>query len=179
MYVMNTSDRWFVQHYQRRVVLGLYAVGAKFALIAALAIQPPFVRLAGPIAMDAMHSEDGPETYRSIARLFMGIGVAAVVYLTFLAPWLVAWFTAPAYHSAWPIVGVLAWQLLFYGFDPVASAGIWKAEKTSYSLYLMMGAAKLESRSELAVRAGAWRNGRCLGNRTVVLGLDRCGVGAQ
>ncbi len=142
MYVMNTSDRWFVQHYHGEVALGLYAVGAKFALIAALAIET-FRKAWWPIAMDAMHSEDGPETYRSIARLFMGIGVAAVVYLTFLAPWLVAWFTAPAYHSAWPIVGVLAWQSLFYGFYLVASAGIWKAEKTSYSLYLMMGAASL------------------------------------
>lgn len=142
MYVMNTSDRWFVQHYQGEAALGLYAVGAKFALIVALAIET-FRKAWWPIAMDAMHSEDGPQTYRSIARLYMGVGVAAVVYLAFLAPWLVGWFTAPAFHAAWPIVGVLAWQSLFYGFYLVASAGIWKAEKTRYSLYLMVLAALL------------------------------------
>jgi O-antigen/teichoic acid export membrane protein len=75
--------------------------------------------------------------------MFMGAGVAAVVYLSFLSPWLVSWFTAPAFHEAWTIVGVLSWQSLFYGFYLVASAGIWKAERTSYSMLLMVGAAVL------------------------------------
>ena len=142
MYLMSTSDRWFVQHYHGEAALGVYAVGAKFALVMALAIET-FRKAWWPIAMDAMHSADGPETFRSIARMFMGGGVAAVVYLAFLSPWLVEWLTAPAFHAAWPVVGVLAWQSLFYGFYLIASAGLWKTEKTSYSMYLMGAAALL------------------------------------
>jgi O-antigen/teichoic acid export membrane protein len=142
MYVMSTSDRWFIQHYHGETMLGIYAVGAKFALIMALAIEI-FRKAWWPVAMDAMHSEDGPETYRAIAQLFMGAGVAAVVYLAFLSPWLVKWLTTPAYQDAWHIVSVLAWQSLLYGFYLVASAGIWKTEKTRYSMYLMGGAAVL------------------------------------
>jgi O-antigen/teichoic acid export membrane protein len=52
-------------------------------------------------------------------------------------------FSAPAFHAAWPIVGVLAWQSLFYGFYLVASAGIWKAERTTLSMFIMLGAALL------------------------------------
>ena len=140
MYVMSSSDRWFIQHFHGATTLGIYAVGAKFALIMALAIET-FRKAWWPIAMDAMHSEDGPETFRAIARMFMGGGVAAVVYLSFISPWLVGWMVAPAFRAAWPIVGVLAWQSLFYGFYLVASAGIWKAEKTRYSMYLMAAAA--------------------------------------
>ena len=142
MYVMNTSDRWFIQHYHGEAALGIYAVGAKFALLMALAIET-FRKAWWPIAMDAMHSDDGPATFRAIARLFMGVGVAAVVYLAFLAPWLVRWFSAPAFHDAWTVVGVLGWQSLFYGFYLVASAGIWKAERTAYSMFIMVGAAAL------------------------------------
>jgi O-antigen/teichoic acid export membrane protein len=142
MYFMNTSDRWFVQHYHGEAALGVYAVGAKFALIMALAIET-FRKAWWPIAMDAMHSPDGPETYRAIARMFMGAGVAAVVYLAFLSPWLVDWLTAPAYHGAWPVVGVLAWQSLFYGFYLVASAGLWKAERTRDAMLLTAAAALL------------------------------------
>jgi O-antigen/teichoic acid export membrane protein len=58
-----------------------------------------------------------------------------------LSPWLVRWLTAPAFHDAWPLVGILAWQALFYGLFLIASAGIWKAEKTYLNLYLMSGAA--------------------------------------
>ncbi len=140
MYVISASDRWFIQHYQGEVELGIYAVGAKFALLAALGIET-FRKAWWPIAMDAMHSPDGPEVFRTIARMFMGVGVAAVIYLTFLSRWLVEWLAGPDFHKAWPIVGVLAWQSLFYGFYMVASPGIWKTEKTHYSMKLMMGAA--------------------------------------
>ena len=140
MYVMNTTDRWFVQHYHGAAALGIYSVGAKFALIMALAIEI-FRKAWWPIAMDAMHSEDGADTFRTIARMFMGLGVAAIIYLSFLSPWLVQWMAGPAFESAWVIVGVLAWQSLFYGFYLVASAGLWKQKKTYYSTYLMAGAA--------------------------------------
>jgi O-antigen/teichoic acid export membrane protein len=144
MYVMNTADRWFIQHYHGEAALGVYAVGAKFALVMALAIET-FRKAWWPIAMDAMHSDDGPETFRMIARLFMGVGVAAVVYLAFVSPWLVRWFTTPDFYAGWAVVGVLAWQSLFYGFYLVASAGIWKAEKTPMAMVLMVAAALLNA----------------------------------
>jgi O-antigen/teichoic acid export membrane protein len=142
MYLMNSADRWFIQHYHGESALGVYAIGARFALVLTLTIET-FRKAWWPIAMDAMHSDDGPETYREIARLFMGVGVAAVVYLSFLSPWLVRWLTAPAYHDGWRFVGVLAWQSLFYGFYLVASAGFWKAERTGLAMLVMMAAALL------------------------------------
>lgn len=135
-YAMSTADRWFVQYYHGAEALGLYAVGAKFSMLMALGIET-FRKAWWPMAMDAMHSVDGPQTFRMIARLFMGLGVAGVVYLTFLSPWLVKWTTGPEFHGAYPMVGVLAWQSLFYGFFLVGSAGIWKAEKTYITVILM------------------------------------------
>ena len=140
MYVITASDRLFIQHYQGEAELGIYALGAKFALLAALGIET-FRKAWWPIAMDAMQSPDGPEVFRLIARIFMGVGVAAVVYLTFISRWLVEWLAGPDFIDAWPLVGVLAWQSLFYGFYMVASPGIWKTEKTHYSMILMIGAA--------------------------------------
>jgi O-antigen/teichoic acid export membrane protein len=138
-YAMSTADRWFIQYYHGAEALGLFAVGAKFALIMALVIET-FRKAWWPMAMDAMHSDDGPETFRMIARLFMGVGVAAVVYLTFLSSWLLQWMTGEAFHQAHSLVGVLAWQSLFYGFFLVGSAGLWKAEKTYITTFLMGGA---------------------------------------
>jgi O-antigen/teichoic acid export membrane protein len=132
MYVMTTADRWFIQHYHGEQELGLFAVGAKFALLLAFVVET-FRKAWWPIAMDAMHSNDGPETYRMIAQGFMGIGVSGAVYLAFLSPWLLKIMTVGAYSQAYPIVGILAWQSIFYGFYLIAAAGIWKAEKTKYS----------------------------------------------
>ena len=140
MYFMTTADRWFVQYYHGEEALGLFAVGAKFSLLLALAVET-FRKAWWPIAMDSMHSDDGRETFRMIARLYMGIACAGVVGLTMLSPWLVRWLAAPEFYDAWRIVGILAWQAVFYGFFLIASAGIWKAERTHLNLYLMGGAA--------------------------------------
>lgn len=140
IYFMSTADRWFIQYYHGPEELGLFSVGAKFSMLMALAVDT-FRKAWWPVAMDAMNSNDGPETFRMIARLYMGLGSAMVVTFTLLSPWLVQWLTAPAYHDAWPIAALLAWQALFYGFFLIASAGIWKAEKTYFNLYLMGAAA--------------------------------------
>jgi O-antigen/teichoic acid export membrane protein len=140
MYLMSTADRWFVRFYHGDEALGLYAVAAKFALLLAVGTET-FRKAWWPIAMDSMHSGDGPHTFRTIARLYLGVVCAGIVALTFTSPWLVEWLTAPAFRDAWPIVGVLAWQGLLYGFFLIASVGIWKTEKTYLNLYLMGGAA--------------------------------------
>ena len=140
IYFMSTADRWFVQYYHGSEALGSFAVGAKFALLLSLAVET-FRKAWWPIAMDAMHSDDGPGTFRMITRFYLGLASAGLVGLTVLSPWLVKWLTAPAFHDAWPIVGILGWQAVFYGFFLIVSAGIWKAEKTYLNLYLMSLAA--------------------------------------
>ena len=142
MYVMSTADRWFVQYYYDVGELGIYAVGAKFALIMALAIEM-FRKAWWPIAMEAINSKNGPETIRLISRIFVGFGLAGVIYVTYLSPWLVKWFTASNYHDAYKIVGILAWQSLFYGFYLFATLGIWKREKTKYIPIIMVVSAIL------------------------------------
>lgn len=140
MYFMSTADRWFIQHYHGEEAVGLFAVGAKFSLFVALAVQV-FRQAWWPIAMDSIYEVDGPQTFRTIARLFLGLGVASIVALTALSPWLVHWVTGPEFHDAWRIIGILSWQALFYGLYLVVSVGIWKTEKTHLNLYLMSGSA--------------------------------------
>ena len=136
MYIMNTSDRWFITTFSGPAELGLYAVGAKFAMMIALAVQT--FRLSWlPVALDAMHSEDGKSLFRAIGRLYMGLGISGVVILTAISPLLVDWLAAPDYFQSYHMVGVLAWYSIFYGFYVIGSGGIWKAEKTAWSPFLM------------------------------------------
>ena len=142
MYVLNTSDRWFISHYHGQDELGLYAVGANFAMFMTLAVTI-FRQAWWPVALEAMHSAEGPTLFQVIARVYMGSGTAGVVLLTACSPWLVRWFTGPAFHAAYPIVGILAWHALFYGLYLIIVAGIWKMEKTIFAPVLMGIAALL------------------------------------
>lgn len=140
LYVINTADRWFIQHYHGSSQLGIYSIGAKFAIFITLAVET-FRKAWAPIAMDSMHSGDGVETFRMIARLYVGICCSGVVVLTIISPWLVQTFTTRVeYHVGWPLVGVLAWQPICYGFYLIAAGGIWKSEKTHLGTIPMIGA---------------------------------------
>lgn len=141
-YFMSAADRWFIQFFHGAETLGIYAIGAKFAMLMSVAVDT-FRKAWWPIAMDAMHSDDALETFRMIARLYLGLACAAAVGLALLSPFLVPWLTGPEFHDAWPIVSVLAWQSVFYGFFLIASAGIWKTEKTYLNLLLMVGASAI------------------------------------
>ena len=139
MYLMNSSDRWFIQHYHGSDALGLFAVGAKFALLSTLAIET-FRKAWWPLAMDSMHSEGGEKTFILISDWYIKIGCFLMIVLTFLSPWLVKFLTGPDFHESWPIVGILCWKGLLYGYYMICSAGIWKAEKTYLNLYISLAA---------------------------------------
>lgn len=138
-YFMSTMDRWFLQYYHGPEILGIYAIGAKFAMLIALIVET-FRQAWWPIAMDSIHSNDGPKTLRMISRLYIGIGVSSIIILALISKELVIVFTTKAYYSSWPIVSILAWQSFFYGFYMIGSIGIWKSEKTIYTMFLMIAA---------------------------------------
>lgn len=137
MYFMNTSDRWFIQYFHGQDALGIFAVGAKFAMLASLAVET-FRKAWWPVAMDSMHSDDGEKTFILISNWYVSIGCIIMLILTFMSPWLVKIFSGPEFHGSWPIVGLLTWKGLLYGFFMICSAGIWKSEKTYLNLYISL-----------------------------------------
>lgn len=141
-YFMSSADRWFIKFYNGDESLGIFSIGAKFSMLVVLVFET-FRKAWWPIAMDAMHSDDGPETFRVISRIYVSIALSAVIILTYVSPSLVKLLTSSEYHSAWPIVGILSLQAFFYAFFLIACAGIWKTEKTHLNFYLMAGAALL------------------------------------
>lgn len=134
MYVMNTSDRWFIQHYHGEEALGLFAVGAKFAMISSLAIET-FRKAWWPLAMESMQSGSGEKFFRTISVIYVCIGSLLMVTLSFLSPWIVEYLAGPKFYDSWPIVGLLCWKSFLYGYFMICSAGIWKSEKTYLNLY--------------------------------------------
>jgi O-antigen/teichoic acid export membrane protein len=135
MYFMNTSDKWFIQHYHGEDALGLFAVGAKFAMLSSLAIET-FRKAWWPLAMDSMHTDSGENFFKLISNLYVCIGSLGMLALTFISPWLVKMLSGPNFHDSWPIVGLLSWKGMLYGYFMICSAGIWKAEKTYLNLHI-------------------------------------------
>ncbi|MBF0552804.1 MAG: oligosaccharide flippase family protein, partial [Deltaproteobacteria bacterium] len=140
LYLLHTADRWFVGHYNGPAQLGLYAVGAKFALVVSLVVTT-FRQAWWPVAMEAMHHPEEAELFKIVARFYLGMGAAAVVMPTALSPKLMWWLAAPEYFASYPLVVVLSWSPVFYGFYLITGLGIWKAAKTAWSPLILAMAA--------------------------------------
>lgn len=136
MYILNTADRWFISHINGPETLGLYAVGAKFAMLMTIAVTT-FRTAWWPVVMDSIQSIDGPALLRTMSNLYLGLGCAGIILLTTLSPFLVRILTPIPFHAAYPVVGILAWQSIFYGFNLIVTVGIWKKEKTIWISILM------------------------------------------
>lgn len=141
-YFLSTMDRWFIQQYQGAFALGQFAVAAKIAMIVAVLVDV-FRKAWWPIAMDAMQSEDGPETFRQIATVYNGLGIAFLILFALGAEFLASYLVASAFSEVVPLTRILIWPALFYGFYLIGSAGIWKMERTYLSIYFVGGAVLL------------------------------------
>ena len=142
MWIITSTDRLFINFYYSTNIVGIYAVAAKFALFIGFSME--IFRLAWmPISLDVMHAPEGPDVFRAISRFYVGVGMAGIIVLTALSPKLLQWFTVPAFYPAYPIVGVLAFSAIFFGFYLISSAGVWKAEKTWWVTVALMVAAVL------------------------------------
>ena len=140
-YFLTASDRWFINYYLSPYELGLYALGAKFALVIAFLIQS-FGRAFMPFSMDLINNNDKAEADKSLAlifRYFSGLGYALIILLTGVAPFMVRLLAPAEYAQAYPIIGILSLSGLFFGYTYFSSLGCWKAEKTYlYSVSVLM-----------------------------------------
>jgi O-antigen/teichoic acid export membrane protein len=140
-YILDTSDRWILGFLHGGMVIGIYAVGAKVALAMGLVVEL-FRKAWQPLAMKSLQEKENHELYSFMARLYFGVGIAAVIILTAFSPTLIKWVTLSAYHEAYQVVGLLAWKQLFYGFFVVSALAIYKKEKTKL-IALTMGSSAI------------------------------------
>ena len=133
IWIMQASDRWFVMKMLSSYELGIYAVGAKFAMLIALAVEV-FRKAWWPIAMDMLHKPQGSEFIRKISFWYILLGSVATVILALIAPYLVKYLVDEKYYESYKIIGVLGWSGVFYGFYLISELGIFKSKKTYYSI---------------------------------------------
>lgn len=122
-WVLSSSDRWVLGHFEGPASVGIYSVGYSVAVM-------------GMMANDVVLSVWTPETVREyardpeLARVSLG-GVAQSIIAAFACIYLavaaaggdaIRLLTAPAFHGAAAIVPFVAAAVLFYGLYHVAAS---------------------------------------------------------
>jgi O-antigen/teichoic acid export membrane protein len=137
IYLIYNLDRWLVSHFLGSEALGVYAVGARCAVVVVGAVST--FRLAWwPFAMEAIGQSDGAAKVGLVSAVYVTVAIAGVIILAGLAPWIVRLLAARPFAAATPLVSILSLGSVAYGFLMVGSMGLWRAGRTMLNLPIML-----------------------------------------
>jgi len=195
VFVLNFSDRFFLQHLRSLDVVGIYAVGYKFAyMMNYLLVQPFYVMWQS--RMFAVHGLPNHEkVFSRIFVLYSLVLVYAGLALSMLSPEIVRLMVGPNFAASQPVVPVVVLAYVFWGIGFYVQLGMFLANRTNLvglvgaaaagvnlvlnylliSYWGMMGAAWATLLSFLVLAVGSyWCSQRVFPLR---LGVARVGLG--
>ena len=121
-WIVNLSDRYFLQFYTTTSEVGLYQVGSSLAAFLAL-LTGAFQQAWGPFAMSIHKREDAKKVYANVLLAYAVITSIAATTLALLAPEAITLLATEKYLEASSVVGVLAFGYVAIGLYYIAAIG--------------------------------------------------------
>lgn len=130
LFVLNFSDRYFLQHLRSLDVVGVYAVGYKFGfMMNYLFVQPFFVMWQ--TRMYAIHTN--PD-HRKIFRQFFAIFSLGLFFaglgMSLFSPEVIRLMVEPRFAAGQEVVPVVVLSYVFYGLGYYAQLGMLLTDRT-------------------------------------------------
>lgn len=113
-WLLNYTDRIFINEYLDSAQLGIYGTGAKFSSVVTLIITG-FSMAIGPILYEKHHLESSRAELARIAKLYFSLGTFGVLIISVFSYETLVVFTNEQYYGAAVIMPVLYMSVLFSG----------------------------------------------------------------
>lgn len=142
VWVLGSTDRYFLAHYKGLDINGIYAVGSKLASF--MGMVAGALQLAwGPFAMDIQYEKKAKSIYAKVFLLFSIVNVLAVFGISMFAIDLLKVFTQPDYYSAKAVVPFLCFSTVLSSAYFIVAVGISVTKKLQHTVWITVSAAVL------------------------------------
>jgi len=122
IWVVNFSDRYFVQIYTSTNEVGLYQVGSSLAAFVAL-ITGAFQLAWGPFAMSIHKRPEAKQVYANVFLAYLWLGSLICTALTLFAPQAISILATEQYIGAATVVSFLSFSYVMVGLTYIAGVG--------------------------------------------------------
>ncbi len=130
MFVLNFSDRFFLREFRSLDVVGVYAVGYKFAYMLNFLVIQPFAMM-WQARMFVIHREPGhQQIFRQMFVLYSLVLIVSGLGLALFGPALVPLVVDPRYLGAASIIPVVTLAYVFLGMGFFLQLGMFLASRT-------------------------------------------------
>ncbi len=129
-WVLQLSDRYLLSRFGSLSQTASYAVAYSLGGILSVVILSPFI-LAWPSAMFTIAKrDDAAQIFRLVFRWFSIVLLLAAFAFSLVSIVVLDVLFPPAYHSAAPVIPIIAFSLMFYGIYNVFAVGVGVRRKT-------------------------------------------------
>lgn len=122
-WIVNLSDRYFVQYFVSTSEVGLYQFGASIASVVAL-LTGAFQQAWGPFAMSIHTQSNARQLYAHVLLIYTWLTCAFCTALTLFTPEVVRFIAPDTYASASTVVSFLSFSYVFLGLTYIAAIGL-------------------------------------------------------
>jgi O-antigen/teichoic acid export membrane protein len=140
VWILSSSDRYFLAHYADLSAVGIYAVGMKIASF--LGMIAGAIQLAwGPFAANIQYEPNAKDIYKKVFLLFFLINVIAVFFISMFSIDILKVFTQPAYYTAKAVVPFLCFATVLQSGYFIVCIGIGLTKKAQHTVWITSVAA--------------------------------------
>ena len=134
VWILQLSDRYLLSHFGSLSQTASYAVAYSLGGVLSVVILAPFT-LAWPSAMFAIAKrDDAPRIYQLVFRWYGIVLLFATFALSLASTIVFDLFFPPAYHSAAPVIPIVALSIMFYAVYNIFTTGISIKRKTWFAV---------------------------------------------
>lgn len=140
VWILTTTDRYFLAYFRNIADIGIYAVGFKLASLLGL-ISGALQMAWSPYAMDIQYEHNAKKIYAKVFFIYFVVNILAVFFISMFSIDILKVFTQPAYYSAKAVVPFLCISVVFFSGYFIVSIGIAVTKKALHTIWITITAA--------------------------------------
>jgi O-antigen/teichoic acid export membrane protein len=131
-FVLNFSDRFFLQHFSTVSVVGIYALGYKFGFMLSFLVIQPFSMIWSVRMYEIAEAQNAKQIFSKFSAYFCLVLTSAAIGLSVIIKDVIGIMAAPDFRSAYHIVPLIALAYVFQGLAYYLQTGMLIQKKTLY-----------------------------------------------
>jgi O-antigen/teichoic acid export membrane protein len=141
LFILNNGDRYILNMFHSREVVGLYAVSYKIGSIVNLALLAAFLKLWGPVMIEIANRKDGPSRLARVTTHLCATYLYCGLILALVTPLLLRGLVAPEYFGSADAVPLIVLAYLFWAISIVGDTVFYATKKTDVKPLILAAAA--------------------------------------
>ncbi len=143
LFVLNFSDRFFLQRYASLTAVGVYSLGYKFGMVSGVLITSPFLQFWAAYMYEVVERPNGRELIAQLQVYFTLLLLAFTLGLSLLSEELLRVLSPPEYWGAARVIPIVGLSYVFMGLSHFFRVGLYYTKQTKYLGYAVGGTALL------------------------------------